>query len=699
MKKFSRKDFIFLISKNINEKIAISYSGGLDSNILLEICKKFYNNIILIHINHKNKNSNKIEKKCIKISKINKVFIINRKIKIKKKIINKIGLEAFYRKQRYKEIFKVMKNNNIKKLLIAHTLDDMIETYLINITRGTGVSGVCSIRENRKINDIYVLRPILYYDRFYLIKKFIVNKSLISHDDSNLNLYYKRNYIRNFLNNFNIFKLFNFKILNYFKNSFNEYKCLKDIAKIDIFSTKMIIKNILKLKDFRIFNMLNFFFKKKNFLIPSKSWLIELLKQMKSKSNNFIIKKNNFYIIKKKKKLFCNKIKILVNKFGGKSLESYKKIFKIIKNLKKKIEIGYKIIVILSAQGNETDKLYKEYKKYTKGKTFKKFEDLYIATGEIKSVSLFCQISKNLNIRSDYMMSWQIPILSSGKYSNSSIKNINKFKILKKFIIKDMIVIPGFQSVDKKKNIKTLGRGGSDYTAIEICKYLQIKKCYFYKEVKGIYNMDPNKFNYCKLLKKINYLDILESSSLGSKILQLNCVVSIIRNGIISYIIRSKKKFLNMKKENNSGTLISYEKLKKKHFFVNFEKCFLNYLKVKNTKKIKNILKNLKKKNIKIDNIIIYRKKNYFFEFTTLNKINNIGIKKLKYKKYIKLYVFGIGINNYNNNLLKILYYIKKIGFKIYSFSNSEMCLKFIFKLKFKKKILLLVKYMSKMEI
>ncbi|MGX7586144.1 tRNA lysidine(34) synthetase TilS [Candidatus Vidania fulgoroideorum] len=696
MKKFFDK----FIKKN--KKIAVSYSGGLDSNLLLEICEKYYNNILLIHINHNNKNSNKIAKECLRISKIKNKEIIISKIKIKKKKIKKIGLECYYRKKRYKKIFKLMKKNKIKYLLVGHTLDDLVETFFINLSRGTGIKGVCSLKFKRKKGKFIIIRPMLYYSRINIAKQFLKKKLLISFDKSNNNIKIKRNFLRKYLfNKFYLLNNFCLKILIYIKNCREALECLKIIAKKDIKKSKMLINKIKKYKDYRIKNILKYFFEKNKFKVPSVNWFKELLKQIKSKKKDFIFNLNKNYIFEKKNKIVFKKMKIIVSKYGGASLNSREKIKKIALNIKKKTKKGYKIIVIVSAIGKETDNLCEEYKKISK--KINKFYELYISTGEIKSCSIFCQIIKNIKLKTNYLTCWQIPI-NVKKINNSYvIYSINAKKIISYLYNNDVIIIPGFQGINNKKEIKTIGRGGSDSTAVEICKYLCIKKCYFYKDIDGIYNADPSLFKNCKLIKIINYIEILEISSLGSKILQLNCVVSIIRNNIIAYLINSNKKFLNMKKEKKSGTLIYNDNIKKifnqNRIFVNLNKCFLNCLKIKKKEKINKIIILLINNNINIDNIIINKKKYYYFSFTSKTNINNLKIKNLKFKKMIKLTFTGLAINNYNNNFLKIFNLLNKLKIKVNCVSNSEICLKYVFEIKYLKKIKKIVNKIIKREI
>ena len=211
-------------------------------------------------------------------------------------------------------------------------------------------------------------------------------------------------------------------------------------------------------------------------------------------------------------------MKIIVLKFGGTSVGSIqriKKVSKIIKSYSKK----YRVIVLSSAMSGTTNKLINMSKKISENFPDNEYDAL-VSAGEQISCSLLAGhlASNGLNSRS--WMAWQIPIVTEGKHKYSRIKHINKTKILKFLKSGGIPIIAGFQGVDKNSNITTIGRGGSDSSAIMVAKFFKADRCVIYTDVEGVYTTDPNKLNSAKKIKNISYEEMLEMASLGSKVMQ-----------------------------------------------------------------------------------------------------------------------------------------------------------------------------------
>ena len=210
---------------------------------------------------------------------------------------------------------------------------------------------------------------------------------------------------------------------------------------------------------------------------------------------------------------------IVVLKFGGTSVGTIKKIKKvteIIAEFKKK---GYKLIVISSAMSGVTNDLIKKSKEISKN--FSESEsDVLLSSGEQVACSLIagCLLEKKINSRS--WLAWQIPIYTKGPYQNSRIQNISKKKLLKYLKEGGIPIITGFQGINSMERMTTIGRGGSDATAIMIAKFFKAKRCIIYTDVEGIYTTDPNKLKNAKKIKTISYEEMLEMASLGSKVMQ-----------------------------------------------------------------------------------------------------------------------------------------------------------------------------------
>ena len=213
----------------------------------------------------------------------------------------------------------------------------------------------------------------------------------------------------------------------------------------------------------------------------------------------------------------------IVIKFGGSSVGSVEKIIAASKIVQKEHLKGNEIIVVISAMGGKTNELIEESKKISK-----KFDsrelDVLLATGEQVTASLMAGALKELKINSKTWLGWQIPILTEGNNTNSRIINISVEKINKFISEKGIAIIPGFQGISKEGDITTIGRGGSDASAVAIAKVFQTDYCEIYTDVDGVYSTDPKNFPVAKKIDKISYEEMLEMSSLGAKVMQATAV-------------------------------------------------------------------------------------------------------------------------------------------------------------------------------
>ena len=211
-------------------------------------------------------------------------------------------------------------------------------------------------------------------------------------------------------------------------------------------------------------------------------------------------------------------MKIIVLKFGGTSVGSIQRISKVA-NIIKSYSKKYKVIVLASAMSGTTNKLINMSQKISKN--FPEHEyDTLVSAGEQISCSLLSGQLLTKGLKSRSLMAWQIPIVTEGKHKYSRIKYINKTKVLKLLNSGVIPIIAGFQGVNKNFNITTIGRGGSDSSAIMFAKFFKAERCVIYTDVEGVYTTDPNKLNSAKKIKNISYEEMLEMASLGSKVMQ-----------------------------------------------------------------------------------------------------------------------------------------------------------------------------------
>ena len=211
-----------------------------------------------------------------------------------------------------------------------------------------------------------------------------------------------------------------------------------------------------------------------------------------------------------------------VLKFGGTSVGSIDRIQHVANIIKSEVEAGNKIIAVVSAMAGKTNELI-EYSQAI-DKNFDKRElDVLLSTGEQVTSSLLAGALVNLNIKSKSWLNWQIPILTEGEHTNARILNMNVSKI-NQYLKEGVAIVPGFQGVSKIGDITTIGRGGSDATAVAIAKLLNADTCEIYTDVDGVYSTDPNKIPVAKKIEKISYDEMLELSSLGAKVMQSSAV-------------------------------------------------------------------------------------------------------------------------------------------------------------------------------
>ncbi|MGX7577258.1 tRNA lysidine(34) synthetase TilS [Candidatus Vidania fulgoroideorum] len=657
----------------------MAFSGGIDSNLLLFFYKKFLKSKIhLIYIKHNNSLVNK--KICKEISYINKTKIIIKNIKVKNKKIKELGIEAAFRYYRYKKLFKTLKKKQIKYLILGHNNNDLIETFFINLFRGSGLYGLASMKQIQNINQIVVIRPFLKLNRNMLVKKILKNKKILLYQDrSNNNLKIFRNCIRKLLLNF--YKINNFEksINNYIKNAKYSLKIIKSVALKDIQKTLLNINKINKLKIVRRTNLIIYFLRKNKFFLYNKNFIKEILKQIKNKK--ILVKKRGNIITTKNKKLVLKKMNIIVQKYGGTSLGNKKKINNISKKICKFLKKNTKIIVVVSAMAGYTNKL----SNYLKNQN--KFSDIILFTGEYISLGILCNYLKKKKKQVDYLTSWQIPIITNRCFSRAKILKIYTKKIYKYFLKYDVIIIPGFQGITKNGEITTIGRGGSDNTAIELAYYLNAKICYIYTDVNGICNKDPKLFKNAKIIKKINEHELIEISSLGAKVFQLDSVINCVKKRVNTVILSSFSKFKTIKKEKKKGTRVIFNN-KMNNFSIVFNKVNMLSFVLKKNYSI-SIIKNITKKNINIDNLCFFNYKKKFFLSFSVERTNRVKINyKYRQKKMIKLSIVGIGLKNYSNNFVKIIALLKNNYIKYYCFTTSEIKISFLIEKKYKQKIL-----------
>ena len=244
-------------------------------------------------------------------------------------------------------------------------------------------------------------------------------------------------------------------------------------------------------------------------------------------------------------------MKIVVLKFGGTSVGSIDRIKNVAKIIHSYYKKRYKIIVVSSAMSGVTNELIKKSKEISSNFSPEEY-DVLLSSGEQVSCSLIAARLNHIGLKSRSWLSWQVPIITRGQHKNAKIVSIYKNRIIKYLKEGGIPIITGFQGVDLNNRVTTIGRGGSDSSAIMLEKFFRALKCIIYTDVEGVYTTDPNKLKNAKKIKVISYEEMLEMASLGAKVMQPISIQDARLNRINIEVKSSFKK--------KSGTLITKRK-------------------------------------------------------------------------------------------------------------------------------------------
>lgn len=243
-------------------------------------------------------------------------------------------------------------------------------------------------------------------------------------------------------------------------------------------------------------------------------------------------------------------MKLIVQKYGGTSLGSIQRIKEVAKKIIQRKKEGVDIVVVVSAMAGETDKLTELAHKISPDPN-KQTMDLLLSSGERVSCSLLALAIHQLGFKAASFTGRQVGILTDSEHTKARIKKIEAHKIhhaLKEGLI---VIVAGFQGIDENDNVTTLGRGGSDTSAVALAAALKADVCEIYSDVDGVYTTDPNIEPHARKLNKVSYEEMMEMASLGAKILQIRSVQFAKKYKVPLYV---KSSFNNV-----DGTLVTEE--------------------------------------------------------------------------------------------------------------------------------------------
>ncbi len=244
---------------------------------------------------------------------------------------------------------------------------------------------------------------------------------------------------------------------------------------------------------------------------------------------------------------------LLVQKYGGTSVGSIERIGRVADIIQKAYEQKHSLVVVLSAMSGETDRLLGLANQISE-QPDKLDVDILLSTGEQVTIALLSMALKARGIPAKAVTGWQVPITTDSSHSKARILSIEDIKLKRELSKGRVVIVAGFQGVDKHGNITTLGRGGSDTTAVALAAKLRADECQIYTDVDGVYTVDPRVVPSARKMPKVTFEEMLELASLGAKVLQIRAVEFAGKHGVPLRVLSS---FVE-----GDGTLITFEDTK-----------------------------------------------------------------------------------------------------------------------------------------
>ncbi len=254
---------------------------------------------------------------------------------------------------------------------------------------------------------------------------------------------------------------------------------------------------------------------------------------------------------------------LIVQKYGGTSMGSTERIAQVAKRVAKWARAGHQVVVVPSAMSGETNRLLALAKELAPGKLTQDYfreQDMLAATGEQVSSALLAIALQAEGMPAVSYAGWQVPIKTSNAYTKARIDSIDDVRVRADLNAGKVVIITGFQGVDEGGNITTLGRGGSDTSAVAVAAALKADEALIFTDVDGVYTTDPRIVPEARRLASISFEEMLEMASLGSKVLQIRSVEFAGKYKVPMRVLSSFTPWdIDINEEAKSGTLITFE--------------------------------------------------------------------------------------------------------------------------------------------
>ena len=377
-------------------------------------------------------------------------------------------------------------------------------------------------------------------------------------------------------------------------------------------------------------------------------------------------------------------MKTIVMKFGGTSVAGIQKLKNIVNIVSAEVK-NHKVIVVLSAMAGETNKLQSYLDELGEQNSIE--SDLVLTSGEQVTIGLLSSLLKAQDIKSIPLLGWQIPIITDNNHEKAKILKIDKKRIEFYFENYDVIVLAGFQGINIEGNITSLGRGGSDTTAVAIASAIKAERCDIYTDVEGVYSTDPNIEKKAKKISKMSYEEMLEMASTGAKVLHTRSVELAMKNNLTLQVLSSLTKktgtFIVDEKELIEKEIVSGVSYSNKEAKVTISGILdkpgisaqIFSLMTENNINVDMIVQNISQDGISANITFTINQKDYHLTKSVLEKSNNI----LNYKSLIldknvaKISVIGMGMMSQSGVAEKMFKTLAKNAINILAISTSEI--------------------------
>jgi aspartate kinase len=376
----------------------------------------------------------------------------------------------------------------------------------------------------------------------------------------------------------------------------------------------------------------------------------------------------------------------VVQKYGGTSVGDIDRIKNVARRVVSSSNQGHEVVVVVSAMAGETDKLVRLAHQVTPNPDEREM-DVLISTGEQVSIALLAIALKDMGAEAKSYLGFQIKIATDSAFGKARITGIESEKILSDLKNGRVVVVAGFQGVDESENITTLGRGGSDTTAVAVAAALKADVCEIYTDVDGVYTTDPNVCSKARKLSKISYDEMLEMASLGAKVLQIRSVEFAKKYDVPIHVRSSFN--------DNPGTIVCKEDREMERVVVsgvtyNKNEARIEIMRVPDVPGMAaKIFKPIADANIVVDMIIQTSStekgcadiaftvpKSDFAKTLQIvkNTIKELGGKEVKSNEDIaKVSIVGVGMRSHSNVATQMFSALAKEGINIQMISSSEI--------------------------